>query len=499
MIETLLQSAGILFDPLNLLVLIGAVVAGAIVGATPGLTSTMAIGLLVPITFTMPQTLAFMLLLGIYCGGIYGGSITAILLNLPGTPTSVITAIDGYAMTRRGEAGRAIAIATVSSTLGGIISCIFLIALSTQLAQLVIYFGAPEYMALGIFASAVVFTLSGESMLKGFVSLCFGFLIASVGIDPTAMHPRFTLGITELLIGVPPVPAIIGLFCVSEVFRMAEDRGLRAPIQRSLSGLRTGLTEFPRLWRTIGKGSAIGCLIGSLPGIGALAASSLSYAEAKRASRRPERFGQGAEEGVSAAESANNAVTGGALVPTLTFGIPGDTNTLLILSALTVQGLVPGPMLFREQSEFIYVIFGALVLANLFILPVGLALSRTIAQAALVPTRFLLPVVAVLAITGASIGYGHIYYFWISIGFGLLGWLMQRAGFPLLPLAMALILGPIVERSLRSSLMLPGAGVWYFLERPLVAGFLVLSLAVFAGRLWAGRRRPASASADKTG
>lgn len=498
MADLFLNALSVLVQPMHLGLLVVAVVAGTLVGAAPGLTSTMAIGLLVPITFTMPQDAAMILLLGIYCGGLYGGSITAILLNIPGTPTSVVTAIDGYPMTRRGEGGKAIAIATLSSTVGGIISCIVLIFLSTQLSKLVIYFGTPEYMALGIFAAAVVFSLSGESVLKGFIAVCLGFLIATIGIDPIAMHPRFTFGITDILIGIPKIPAIIGLFCVSEAFRMLEHSAARPTVQKSISGVRAAVHHLPKLWTTIGKSSVIGCFIGILPGIGALTASYLAYAEARRSSRTPDEFGKGAPQGVAASEAANNGVTGGAMVPTLCFGIPGDTNTLLILGAMAIQGIAPGPSLFREHSDLVYLIFATLILANLVILPVGLLLARYIAKAALVPIQYLLPTVAVLAISGASIGYGHIYYFWISIIFGVLGYWLQRGGFPLLPIAMALILGPMVERNLRSSLMLPDASIQMFLTRPVCAALLALAVVVVVIRVTGFRRRGGAKKLDSS-
>ncbi|MCF3933395.1 tripartite tricarboxylate transporter permease [Acuticoccus sp. M5D2P5] len=499
MADLLLHAVAVLFQPLNLLILVAAVVGGTLAGAAPGLTSTMAIGLLVPITFTMPTESALILLFGVYCGGLYGGAITAILLNIPGSPTSVVTALDGYPMTRQGEGGKAIAIATLSSTLGGIISCVVLIFLSLQLSRLVIYFGSPEYMALGIFASAVVFSLSGDSVLKGFIAVCIGFLIATIGIDPTAMHPRFTFGITEIQIGIPEIPAIIGLFCVSEAFRMVDQATGKPIAQKAVSGLRSAIGLLPRLWPTITKSGLIGCFVGILPGIGALAASYLAYAEARRSSRHPERFGKGAPEGVAASEAANNGVTGGAMVPVLSFGIPGDTNTLLILGAMAIQGIAPGPALFRENQDIVFLIFGSLILANLLLLPVGLMLARYIAKAAVIPVRYLLPTVAVLAITGASIGYGHIYYFWISIIFGLLGYVLQRGGFPLLPVAMALILGPMVERNLRSSLMLPDASVEMFLTRPVCAALLVMSVVVVVVRLVGARRLRAAEARTEPG
>lgn len=492
--EVVGEALGILLDPQHLLLLIVAVVAGLTVGAIPGMTSTMAIGLLVPLTFATTKYAAFILLLGIYCGAIYGGSIPAILMNLPGTPTAAITAIDGYPMTKKGKGGLAIGIATLSSTLGGLISCFFLIFLSLPLANIAILFGPPEYFALGAFALAVVMALSGRSVLKGLLSTALGVLLATTGIDMIVQSPRFTFGITELLIGIPAVPAIIGLFCVSEALRMAEDLPIEATVQKTAGGLRMAARLLPRLWLTIVKSSLIGTFIGTLPGIGALMASYLSYAEAKRVSKTPEQFGKGAPEGVSASEAANNAVTGGALVPMLALGIPGDTSTLMILGAMIVHGLQPGPTLFREETVLVYVIFGAMVLANLLILPLGLSLARHIAKCALIDRKYLMPTVAVLAITGASIGYGHIYYFWISIFFGLLGYLFQKANFPLLPIAMALILEPLIESNFRSSMMMPDVGVLFFLSRPITLFFLVMGILV----IWFGIRRERRLVDDET-
>lgn len=486
--EAALQALAILLTPPHLLLLVGAVTSGIVVGAAPGLTSTMAVGLLIPLTFTMPKEAAFILLLGIYCGAIYGGSITAILMNVPGTPTSVITAIDGYPMTTRGEGGLAISIATIGSALGGLMSCFFLVLLSTQLAQLVIYFGAPDYFALGVFAMVIVLALSEGSILRSVVSGALGLLLATVGLDPVAGSARFTFDVPELLVGIPEVPAIIGLFCVAEALRLAEAGEIRAKAQRAVGGFGAALRMLPSLAGTIFKSGLIGTLIGVLPGIGALAASSFAYAEAKRSAKDPTRFGKGEPKGICASETANNAVTGGALVPMLTFGIPGDTTTLLILGAMTIQGIAPGPMLFVEETVLIYVIFGAMIASNILLLPLGLGAANFIARISLIPARYLIPTVAVLSIAGAAIGYGHVYYFWIAIIFGIIGYAMQKGGYPTLPLAMGLILGPMIENNLRSAMMLPKASAWMFLQYPISFGFLLAAVLVIAWRVWQMRR-----------
>lgn len=484
----------IIFSPKVFLLLCGSVLGGVVVGAAPGLTSTMAIGLLVPLTFGVSKFSAFVLLLGIYCGAIYGGSITAILMNVPGTPTSAVTAIEGYPMTMKGEGGKALGVATMSSTLGGLLSCMVLIFLSLQLARVAIMFGPTEYFSLGLFATAVVLSLSSKSVIKGLIATLFGLLLSTIGVDPVAQYPRFTFGIQEILIGIPAVPAIIGLFCVSEAFRMAEQAELVAKLKKDVSGILIAYRELPRLWKIILKSSLIGSFIGTLPGIGALVASFLSYGEAKRKSKTPEAFGKGAVEGVCASEAANNAVTGGALVPLLTLGIPGDTSTLMLLGAMIIHGLIPGPTLFREDTILVYVIFGTMIMCNLMILPIGLSLSPYIARISLIKRKYLMPAVGVLAITGASIGYGHIYYFWISIIFGFIGYICQKGGFPVLAIAMCLILGPIMERNLRAALMLPENIFWLFCARPITASLIAAS--IFAV-IWGLRREAKAKNAEK--
>lgn len=478
MIENFSWAALYLLDPAHMALLIGAVLMGIIVGAAPGLTSTMAIGLLIPLTFGLSKYIAFILMLGIYCGAIYGGSIPAILFNIPGTPTAAVTAIDGYPLSKRGEGGKALGVATLSSTLGGLISCLVLIALSTYLAKIAVAFGPAEYLTLTIFALCVVFSLASKSILKGIASAAFGLMLACIGMDPIAQSPRFTFGLFELMVGIPMVPATIGMFCVAEAFRIAEQPELKLQKQHAVSGINVAFKIFPKLWKTILRSSGIGVLIGTLPGTGAMMASFMAYGEARRNSDTPEEFGNGAIEGVCASESANNAVTGGAMVPLLSLGIPGDPNTLMMLGAMTVQGLIPGPILFKEEGHLLYVIFGSLILANLFILPAGLFLSQYFAKAAQLNRKYLMPLVAVLSITGASIGYGHIYYFWISVIFGILGYFLHKAGFSVLAVTLALMLGPTMERYLRSLFMMPDNSGLTLLLRPIPVIFILGSIVV---------------------
>ncbi len=478
--DPILEALWTLLSPKGITLIAASTITGTLIGAAPGLTSTMAIGLLIPITFTMGKSTAFMVMCGIYCGAMYGGSITAILMNIPGTPTSAVTAIDGWPMTQKGQGGTAIGVATLSSTIGGLLSCIAFITCSLYLAKVAVMFGPTEYFSLTFFAICVVIALASKSLLKGLISSAFGLLIGTMGIDPVAQYPRFTFGISEFLIGMPAVPACIGLFCVAEAFRMAEKKAISVKVQDKVSGLLIAFQQLPRLWKTILKSSIIGIVIGALPATGALMASFISYGEAKRKSKNSELFGKGAVEGVAASEAANNAVTGGALIPMLTLGIPGDPTTLLMLGAMTVQGLIPGPTLFNEQPTIVYIILGSMILSNIIFMPTGLMLATRIAKVALIDNKYIMPVIAVLSITGASIGYGHIYYFYISVGFGVLGYLCEKSGFSALAIAMTMILGPIMELNYRSALMLPDAGILLFLSRPISLSFLILGIIVVA-------------------
>lgn len=484
--ELILQAFSVLLSPTSLLVLFVAVFSGMVVGAVPGLTPAVAIGLLIPFTFNLDPNYAFIVMLGIYVGSMYGGSIPAILMNLPGTPTSAVTAIDGYPLSKQGRAGEALGISIFSGTMGGIISCVFLIFLSLQLARLALQFGGPEYFALSLFAVVVVLVLASESLIKGAMAASLGLLISTVGLDPITPYPRFTFDISEIMIGIPIVPATIGLFCVAEAFRMMESSGKGNKQENAITGMWTVRKQIGRLWLTITQSGIIGTLIGILPGIGATVGSYMSYGAARGQASEAERktFGKGAPRGVASSEAANNAVAGGALIPLMTLGIPGDINTLLMLNAFQLHGLVPGPSLFSENLLLVYVIFGTMVLANIVILLLGFSLTGLIAKLANTPTKFLAPVVLAVAITGPAISYGHVYYFWIAIIFGLIGYVFHKGGFPVLAIAMGLVLGPILEENLRSSMMRPEAGLMMFFTRPISAVLLTLSIVFVVGAFY---------------
>ena len=476
--QDLIQAFGIVLTPAVFGMLALGVISGMLIGAAPGLTSTIAIGLLIPFTYGMSKYLAFALLLGIYCGSLYGGSIPAVLMNLPGTPSSAVTAIDGYPMSRQGRGGEALAITVISAVLGGLISCVFLIFLAPQLAFLATAFAGPEYFSLCVFALAVVFSMTGSSILKAIIATGVGLLLSTIGVDPIAPVERFTFGITLLSIGVPEVPATIALFCVAEALRLIflppNAEGISKEEAHSTMGM--AFTQARLLWRTIVRSSLIGTVIGILPATGAMMAGLISYGVAKRASKHPETFGQGNPEGVAASQAAESSVTGGALIPMLTLGIPGDTNTLMLLGTMLVLGLIPGPAMFTDERTLMDVIFIVMVLANLMILLFGLHFAPWVARATRVDKRYIVPIVLVLAITGPAVSEGHIYYYWLAIVFGLIGFIFQRAGFPVIALAMGIVLGPIIEQNLRGALMLPESTWHIFLSRPISALFLALAI-----------------------
>ena len=482
--DTVLSALTILVQPFNLMLLVVSVMAGIIVGAIPGLTPAIAIGILIPFTFAFDSSQAFILLLGIYVGSMYGGSVPAILMNLPGTPSAAVTTLDGYPMTQKGEAGKALGISILSGTIGGIISCVLLIFLAPPLARVALQFGGPEYFSLCIFAIVVVFVFSSPSLALGIIAACLGILLSTVGVDPITPFPRFTFGMSELAIGLPLVPATVGLFCVAEAFRMLERPNESISTETRFTGMMKTIAGLPKLIPTITRSSLVGVGVGILPGTGATVASYLAYNVQRLFSRHKEQFGKGSEEGVAASESANNASTGGTMIPLLSLGIPGDINTLLLIGAMFVHGLVPGPALFRDEAELVHVIFGTMVLANVLILILGFAFTGWVSKIAAVPKRYLATAIILISIAGPAVAYGHVYYFWLTVAFGIIGYVCQRANVPVLAVAMGMILGPILESNFRSALMLPGADFSMFFLRPLSGAFLCITIVVLGYAVW---------------
>ena len=450
---------------------------GIVFGALPGLTAVMGVALLIPLTFGLPPVVAFSSLLGMYCGAIYAGSITAILVSTPGTAAAAATMLEGPRLTARGESLRALEMTTVASFVGGVFSCFILAGVAPQLARFALNFSAPEYFALGIFGLTIVATLSEGALLKGCIAACLGLLIAMVGMDPLTGNLRLTFDSANLINGVSLIPALVGLYALSQVFLTCEDvfRGKRlSAVNISRKGI--SLAEIWANRSALLRGSLIGTFIGIVPATGSGTASFAAYSEAKRNSRHPEAFGNGAIEGLAATESANNAVTGGALIPLLTLGIPGDVVTAVILGALMIQGMTPGPLLFQEQGALVYSIFISLLLANVFMLVLGMASVRVFSKIVSIPGGILMPLVTTLCVVGGYALNNSNFDLGVMAVFGILGWIMTKASIPLAPLLLAMILSGIIETNFRRALSISDNDYTVFLTRPVCAVVLCISL-----------------------
>ena len=470
-----------LFNPFTLLTLFGGVIGGIIAGALPGLTATMGVAILVPFTFAMPPVPGILMLLGLYAGAIYGGSIAAILIRTPGTPSAAATVLDGSPLFDKGEGGRALGIATLASVFSGIGSSIFLVFMAPLLSRVALSFSAPEYFALAVFGLTIIASISGDSMTKGLLSGFFGLLIATIGIDPIQGYGRFNLGNVNLLDGVAFIPALIGLFAFAEVLNQFEELIEPKKVSYSLKNLIPSLEDIKTVIGILIKSTFIGTFVGALPGAGGDIASFVCYNEAKRSSKHPEKFGTGIIEGVAAAEAGNNSSTGGALIPTLSLGIPGDSVTAVIIGALMIQGLRPGPLLFKNNLDLVYAIFMGFFLANVFMGIFGLMGAGLLARIVTMSKRVLMPIVMVLAVVGSFAISNSTFDIGVMMVLGVIGYLMQKIDIPMGPIVLALILGPMAESNFRRAVLMSRGSFTIFLTRPISLVLIVLSLISLVG------------------
>ena len=469
---------------------------GIVFGALPGLTAVMGVALLIPLTFGFPAVIAFSALLGMYCGAIYAGSITAILVGTPGTAAAAATMLEGPALTARGESLKALEMTTIASFIGGIFSCIVLATVAPQLAHFALDFSAPEYFSLGIFGLTIVATLSEGALLKGCIAALLGMLISMIGMDPLSGNLRMTFDSPDLINGVSLVPALVGLYALSQVLVTIEDVFMGRKLSTAEIS-RKGIS-LPDLWANraaLIRGSLFGTFIGIVPATGSGTASFAAYSETKRHSKHPELFGKGTLEGIAATESANNAVTGGALIPLLTLGVPGDVVTAIMLGALMIQGMTPGPLLFQEQGTLVYSIFIALFVSNVFMLLLGYYAVRLFAKVVLIPGGILMPLVTTLCVVGGYALNNSNFDLAVMAGFGLLGYIMTKARFPLAPLLLAMILSGIIETNFRRALSISNQDFSVFFTRPVCAAFLAISLFILFNLLWKEWKKYRAASA----
>ena len=481
-------------QPANLAALLGGSVLGVFAGAVPGLSSTVGLALVLPVTFALDPTPALLMMISIYMAAEYGGSITAIAIGVPGSSPALATTFDGYAMTRRGDAGRAFGISLFASMSGGILGTLLLVVALGPLSRAAIAFGPPEYFGLGVFGLAIVANLVGKDPLKGIISALIGLVAFLVGLDVLTGAPRLTLGSTSLMDGLGLVPMLIGFFAIAEALDAVSGRRSRV---ETTTGLRAALPRFRelvRLWRPILRGSAIGGVIGAIPGAGATIASIVAWNEERRVSRTPERFGTGEPAGIAAPEAANNACVGAAMIPLLALGIPGSASAAVLLGGLTVQGVAPGPLLMAEQASLVYALYAGFIVAVVFMLAVGrLGIPLWVRVVSLRP-QILMPLVVGISLIGAFVLRGNLADAWFALFFGLVGFLMLRRGFPLAPAVLGLILGPMVETNYRRALALSSGSHTVFVESPISLLLLLLAIASFAAPALRSRLRPGRAT-----
>lgn len=460
-----------------LLVIAAGVAVGILAGAMPGISPSMAVALLLPFSFGMTPSMGLVLLCAIYLASNYGGSITAVMVNTPGTPSAVVTAFDGYPLTRKGDAGTALGVSLVSSVVGGFIGIIILVLFSAPLARMALKFWPAEYFALAILGLSTIASLGGGRWLESFMAVLLGLLLNTIGLDPLSGVSRFTFDMVRLYDGFSFIPVLIGLFALSEVFSGIESGEVgMPPVQpdKERSPWPT-IREYLKLKYSMIRAGILGTVIGVFPGAGGTIASFIAYDVEKRLSKDPDGFGKGAPAGVAAAEASNSSSVGGALVPLLTLGIPGSSSAAVLIGALMIHDLQPGPELFTRHPDVVYTLFSSLFVANIFLLLLGLLGARLWIKAALIPKRLLYPMIFAFSFIGSYAVRSSLFDVGVCLAFGLLGWMLSRSKIPVSPIVLGMILGTMIEKNLRTTIMM--GGVSLFFRRPLSLALLLLASA----------------------
>ncbi|MDO4548478.1 MAG: tripartite tricarboxylate transporter permease [Clostridia bacterium] len=454
---------------------------GILLGAIPGMTATMGIALLIPFSFGMDLIPSVGLLLGVYCGGMYGGSISAILIHTPGTPAAAATILDGYPMAQNGEAGRALSIAMFASFCGGMIGAVMMTFLSPLIASAALAFGPGEMFTLAVFGLSVIIAISGKSIAKGLISAFFGLLLCTIGYDPTCGYLRFVpRGVYGLYEGLPFIPTLIGLFAIAEVLasieRMLNKEQSSQKITTKIKNVLPTRKDIKIIWKNILAGGLIGTFVGAIPGAGGDISAFVSYGVAKSTSKYPEKFGTGIPDGIAATESANNGCSGGAMIPLLSLGVPGDSVTAVLLGAFIMKGITPGPMMYVNELNTVYSVFAALLLANLAMLIIGMLGVRGFTKIISIEKKLLIPGILIVSMVGAYSINQSIFDVGLALVFGIVGYIMQKYEFPLSPILLALILGPLSEQNFCRFMLIENGNFMNIFSRPICDVLFVLAI-----------------------
>ena len=463
--------------PINLMFALIGCVLGTLIGVLPGLGPAAGTAILIPITFNLDPIGAIIMLAAIYYGAMYGGTITSVLVNVPGEAASVITCFDGYQMAKQGRAGPALGIAAIGSFVGGTFATFALMVVSLPLASFALRFGPPEVFALLVVGLSLVTGLAGRSLLAALIMTFFGLLLAMIGMDPVRGAPRFTFGVQDLYDGVGFVPVVMGLFGVGEILVSMEQPVLEV-IKTKLSDLFPKRKEWGISSAAIGRGTIIGFFLGLIPGIGAIIPTFLAYVVEKKVSKHPEKFGTGVIEGVASPETANNSYANAAMVPLLTLGIPGSPTLAVLMGAFIIHGLTPGPFLFKERPDVVWGLIASLYLGNVILLILNLPLVGLWAKLLEIRYQYLYPGILLFCILGAYSLNQSVFDVTMMVLFGIVGYVFRKLDWPLAPAILALILGPMMERSLRTSLEMSGGDLFIFFQRPISAVLLILAAAI---------------------
>jgi putative tricarboxylic transport membrane protein len=486
-LHNLLLGFSVALQPQNLFYCFLGTLVGTLVGVLPGLGPAASIAILIPFASGLPATSAIIMLAAIYYGTMYGGSTTSILLNIPGEAASVVTALDGYQMARQGRAGAALGMAAISSFVAGTLSLFGLVFLAPPLADVALKFGPPEYFGLIVLGLSVAVSLAGKSLLKGVAAGLFGLLLGGVGIDPQSGLARHTFGSISLMGGFEIVAVVVGLFAISEVLLNAEAPALEL-VRTSLRMLLPSRQDFRDCRGALWRGSLLGFLLGLIPGIVPPVVTFISYDVEKRFSKHPELFGTGRIEGVAAPEGANNACTSGGMIPLFTLGLPTSASLAVLMGALMIHGLQPGPLLFQQYPEFVWGVIASMYIGNVMLLVLNLPLIPLWVSVLKIPYPLLGPSILAICVLSAYGIRNSMFDVWVMLAFGFIGYLMQKLEFPAIPLIIALILADRAETAFRQSMTLSDGSLAIFLSRPIAASFLVLAAASVGYSLY-GRSR----------